>query len=136
MRESPPHMFYWVMSSFGSCDLRTINHNETFYTLELFAFLNIALALLFWRLNAARSPLRYAVPLLSSGVPVAATVIFSLSEVVNNFANMPGGAADTLLALLWTQYQYVAYPLLCCYLSFPLFVHDVRVVARQKGKQS
>ena len=43
--------------------------------------------------------------MLGSGEPVATTFIFLFSEVFGGFENMPGGLADTLLALLWTQYQ-------------------------------
>ncbi|UCH29815.1 MAG: hypothetical protein JSV06_01985, partial [Myxococcales bacterium] len=35
MRESPLNMYWWVLASFSSVDLRTVNHNSTFYTLEL-----------------------------------------------------------------------------------------------------
>lgn len=134
MRSNPIHMGYWVMASFSACDLRTVNHNSTFYTLELFAFLNLALAYLFYRLNAQRSPLRYLIPLATGGIPVAATFIFSFSEVFAGFANMPGGVGDTLLALLWTQYQYILFPIVSAALAFPLFLADLHEVWSAKGK--
>jgi len=42
MRESVLHMYWWVLASFSSVDLRTVNQNSTFYTLELYAFVNVA----------------------------------------------------------------------------------------------
>ncbi|MGB5286136.1 MAG: hypothetical protein WBN29_16615, partial [Polyangiales bacterium] len=35
MRENVLHMYWWVLASFSSVDLRTVNHNPTFYTLCL-----------------------------------------------------------------------------------------------------
>jgi hypothetical protein len=133
MRESPAHMYWWVLASFASVDLRTVNHNSTFYSLELFAFLNVALTLAFWRLNERRSWQRYSIPLLCGGEAVAATVIFSLSEVFGGYQNMPGGVADVLLALVWTQYQYVLFPLVFGYVSYQLLLEDVRHVSAPRA---
>ncbi len=111
MRESILHMYYWVISSFSSVDLRTINRDPTFYSVEIFSFVNVASVLYFLHLNKKRSPYRYVVAVLGCGEPVAATFIFSFAEVFGGFENMTGGFADTLLALVWTQYQYFFFPL-------------------------
>jgi hypothetical protein len=37
---------------------------------------------------------------------------------------MPGGVADTLLALVWTQYQYVLFPAAMFYVALRLLLHD------------
>ncbi len=103
MRESVLNMYWWVLASFSSVDLRTVNHNSTFYTLELYAFVNVLSVICFFYLNKKRSRYRYLIPVLGSGEPVASTFIFSFSEVFAGFENMPGGVADTLLALVWTQ---------------------------------
>lgn len=126
MRENILHMYWWELASFGSVDLRTVNHNSTFFTLELYAFVNVAAAVAFWRLNTMRSPLRYVIPVLGAGEPVVATFIFSFSEVFGGFENMPGGVADTLLALVWTQYQYFVFPLIFGYLGVKLLFEDWR----------
>lgn len=128
MRESIFHMYWWVLASFSSVDLRTVNHDGTFYSLELFAFVNVASVLYFFRLNKRRSPYRYAIPVLGGGEPVAATFIFSFSEVFGGFQNMPGGVADTLLALVWTQYQYLIFPLIFGYIGYKLLQEDWRQV--------
>lgn len=136
MRESPLHMGWWVMASFSSVDLRTVNHDATFYSLEFFAFLNVASAIWFYRLNKKRSPLRYLVPVLGCGEPVAATFIFSFSEVFADFQNMPGGLADTLLALVWTQYQYLVFPLILGWMATKLLfadLHDAWVVNARRA---
>ncbi|TNE88926.1 MAG: hypothetical protein EP330_13005 [Deltaproteobacteria bacterium] len=126
MRESPLHMTWWMLASFSAVDLRTVNHDPTFYTLELYAFVNVATVLWFFKLNRERSPFRYLIPVLGAGEPVAATFIFSGSEVFSGFANMPGGTADTLLALVWTQYQYLLFPLVFGALSCRLLLDDWR----------
>lgn len=126
MRETPAHMYFWVLSSFATVDLRTVNHNSTFYSLELFSFLNVALSITFWRLNVRRSWQRYSIPMLCGGEAVAATIIFSLSEVFGGYENMPGGLADTLLALVWTQYQYVVFPLASGFVAYKLLLEDLR----------
>ena len=126
MRESVLHMYWWVLAAFSSVDLRTVNHNSTFYTIEVYAFMNVASTIYFFHLNKKRSPYRYLVPVLSCGAPAAATFIFSFSEVFGHFVNMPGGVADTLLALLWTQYQYFVFPLIFGYLGYILFLEDWR----------
>ena len=126
MRESPFNMYWWVLASFSSVDLRTVNHNSTFYTLELYAFVNVLSVLYFFYLNKKRSPYRYLIPVLGSGAPVAATFIFSFSEVFGGFVNMSGGVADTLLALLWTQYQYFLFPIVFGVLGVKLLLDDWR----------
>jgi len=133
MRESPLHMGWWVMASFGSVDLRTVNHDPTFYALEFFAFLNVASAFCFYRLNARRSSLRYLVPVLGSGEPIAATFIFTFSEVFAGFANMPGGVADTLLALVWTQYQYFVFPIVLGSMACRLLLSDLHHTWSRQG---
>lgn len=125
MRESPLHMGWWVMASFGAVDLRTVNHDGTFYALEFFAFFNVASAWVFYRLNRVRSPLRYLVVVLGCGEPIAATFIFSMSEVFDGFASMSGGLADTLLALLWTQYQYFVFPIVVGWMGTRLLFADL-----------
>ena len=126
MRSSLLHLYWWVLASFGSVDLRTVNHNSTFYTVELFAFVNVLTTIWFFRLNARRSPYRYLVVVLGCGEPIAATFIFSFSEVFAGFENMAGGVADTLLALVWTQYQYFLFPLIFGGLAFRLLREDWR----------
>ena len=101
-----------------------MNHDGTFYALELFAFVNVASTAYFYRLNQRRSKMRYLVPVLGGGEPIAATVIFSFSEVFNGYANMPGGVADTLLALVWTQYQYIVFPLVFSVIGLRLLRED------------
>ena len=126
MRESPLNMYWWVLASFSSVDLRTVNHNSTFYTLELYSFVNVLSVVFFFYLNKKRSPYRYVIPVLGSGEPVASTFIFSFSEVFAGFENMPGGVADTLLALVWTQYQYFLFPLIFGYIGVKLLLEDWR----------
>ena len=126
MRETPINMYWWVLASFSSVDLRTVNHNSTFYTLELYAFVNVATVIWFFYLNKKRSPYRYLIPVLGSGEPVASTFIFSFSEVFAGFENMSGGVADTLLALVWTQYQYFLFPLIFGYFGVKLLLEDWR----------
>ena len=126
MRESPLNMYWWVLASFSSVDLRTVNHNPTFYTLELYSFVNVLSVIYFFYLNKKRSPYRYLIPVLGSGEPVASTFIFSFSEVFAGFENMPGGVADTLLALVWTQYQYFLFPLIFGFLGLKLLLEDWR----------
>ncbi len=129
MRSSILHMYWWVLASFGSVDLRTVNHNSTFYVVELFAFVNVATTIWFFRLNRRRSPYRYLIAVIGCGEPIAATFIFSFSEVFGGFVNMPGGVADTLLALVWTQYQYFVFPMIFGYLGFRLLREDLRHAA-------
>ncbi|MBT8450323.1 MAG: hypothetical protein KJO40_00010 [Deltaproteobacteria bacterium] len=126
MRESVVHMYWWVLASFSSVDLRTVNHNSTFYTLELYAFVNVLTVIYFFYLNRKRSRYRYLIPVLGCGEPVASTFIFSFSEVFGGFENMSGGVADTLLALVWTQYQYFLFPLIFGYFGVKLLMADWR----------
>jgi hypothetical protein len=124
MRESPLHMYWWVLASFSSVDLRTVNHNSTFYTLELYAFVNVLTVIAFFYLNKRRSPYRYLLPVVGSGEPIIATFIFSFSEVFGGFENMSGGVSDTLLALVWTQYQYFLFPLIFAFFGVKLLRED------------
>jgi hypothetical protein len=136
MRESPLNMYWWVLASFSSVDLRTVNHNSTFYTLELYSFVNVASVIFFFYLNKKRSPYRYLIPVLGSGEPVASTFIFSFSEVFAGFENMPGGVADTLLALVWTQYQYFLFPLIFGFFGVKLLFEDWRRCHRTVPQES
>jgi hypothetical protein len=126
MRASVVHMYWWVLASFAAVDLRTVNHDSTFYVVELLAFANVFATTCFFHLNRKGSPYRYLIVVLGCGVPVAATFIFSFSEVFAGFENMPGGLADTLLALVWTQYQYFFFPMLFGYLGLRLLREDWR----------
>ena len=126
MRESIFHMYWWTLASFSSVDLRTVNHDPTFYTLEIYAFVNVLSTIYFFYLNNKRSPYRYLIPILGCGEPVASTFIFSFTEVFANFENMVGGVADTLLALVWTQYQYILFPLIFGYFGYQLLLEDWR----------
>ena len=125
MRESVLHMYWWSLGSFASVDLRTINRDPTFYTLELYAFVNLITIAYFFYLNKKRSPHRYLVAVIGCGEPVASTFIFSVTEVFAGFENMTGGVADTLLALVWTQYQYFVFPLIFGYLGYKLLMQDL-----------
>ena len=51
---------------------------------------------------------------------------------------MPGGVADTLLALVWTQYQYFFFPLIFGYIGYQLLIADHSPNAQASGdwKQS
>ena len=125
MRESVLHMYWWSLASFASVDLRTINRDPTFYTLELYAFVNVLTVAYFFYLNKKGSPHRYLVAVIGCGEPVASTFIFSFTEVFAGFENMTGGVADTLLALVWTQYQYFLFPLIFGYLGYKLLIQDL-----------
>eukprot|EP00756_Hemistasia_phaeocysticola_P064847 Hpha_TRINITY_DN8107_c0_g1::TRINITY_DN8107_c0_g1_i1::g.172176::m.172176 len=126
MRESLVNMWYWVLSSFSSVDLRTVNHDGTFYAVEWFCFSNVASTVYFYYLNRKRSPNRYLVPVLFSGQPIAATFIFTFAEVFNGCPNMPGSTADTWLALVWTQYQYFFFPMILGWFAVELLREDWR----------
>ncbi len=125
MRESILHMYWWSLGSFASVDLRTINRDPTFYTLELYAFVNLLTVIYFFYLNKKGSPHRYLVAVIGCGEPVASTFIFSFTEVFAGFENMVGGVADTLLALVWTQYQYFVFPLIFGVLGYKLLREDL-----------
>ncbi len=124
MRESLLHMYWWALASFSSVDLRTVNHDPTFYTLELYSFVNVFSTIYFFHLNKKRSPYRYLVPVLGCGAPAVATFIFSFVEVFSGFVNMVGGVADILLALVWTQYQYLIFPMIIGYFGYRLLMDD------------
>lgn len=133
IREAPLRMGWWVIASFSSVDLRTVNHNSTFFALEWFAFMNVAGAVAFHLLNKRRSALRYLVPVLGSGEPIAATFIFSFSEVFAGYPNMAGGTADTFLALVWTQYQYFVFPMVFAWVGCKLLLQDLHVAWFRRG---
>ena len=61
---------------------------------------------------------------MGCGEPVAATLVFSFVEVVAGFPNMTDNVADILLALVWTQYQYVLFPLVFGYVASILLLED------------
>lgn len=126
MRESPLNMYWWALASFGSVDLRTVNHDPTFYTLEIYSIVNLLATIWFFHLNNKQSPYRYLIPVLGAGEPIASTFIFSFTEVFANFENMPGGLADTLLALVWTQYQYILFPMIFGIIGYKLLMEDWR----------
>ncbi|MCY4044394.1 MAG: hypothetical protein OXE99_04880 [Cellvibrionales bacterium] len=132
MRESVFNMYWWVLASFGSVDLRTVNHDPTFFTLEIYSFVNVLSTIYFFYLNNKQSPFRYLIPVLGSGEPIASTFIFSFTEVFADFENMPGDIWDTLLALVWTQYQYILFPLIFGYLGVKLLFDDWQHVIKQK----
>jgi hypothetical protein len=46
--------------------------------------------------------------------------------VLAGFENMSGGLADTLLALVWTQYQYFLFPFIFGYFGVKLLMDDWR----------
>ena len=124
MREAPWHLYYWILATFGALDLRTVNHNGTFYALEWYAFVNLATTFYFFHLNAKRSPYRYLVVVLGCGEPIATTFVFTFSEIFDNFVNMPGNIWDTLLALVWTQYQYFFFPMIFGAIGCKLLIQD------------
>ncbi len=39
---------------------------------------------------------------------------------------MPGGIWDTLLALVWTQYQYIVFPMIFGVLASKMLLDDLR----------
>lgn len=124
MRESVLNMWYWVLASFSSCDLRTVNRDGTFYALEIFCIINLASTFVFFVLNRRRHEHRYIIPIyFLGGAPFAVTFIFSFAEVFNGYPNMQPNLPDTLLAL-WTQYQYMVYPLVMAALCVPLLRRD------------
>ena len=71
------------------------------------------------------------------GIPAlkaaAATFVFSFAEVFASFENMTGGVADTLLALVWTQYQYFVFPLIFGYWGLRLFLDDWQKCSVRRG---
>ncbi len=136
MRSSIFNMYWWVLAAFGSVDLRTVNHDSTFYVVEIFSFVNVFTTACFFHLNRKRSPYRYLIVVLGCGEPIAATFIFSFAEVFGGFENMTGGVADTLLALLWTQYQYFIFPMIFGYLGFRLLREDWRHAGDGAGAPS
>lgn len=126
MRESVLHMYMWSIGSFGAVDLRTINGDPTFFTLEIYAFANLATTAYFFYLNKIRSPHRYLIAVIGCGEPIASTFIFSFTEVFANFENMVGSVWDILLALVWTQYQYILFPMIFGIIGYKLLLEDWR----------
>ena len=125
MRDSVLHMYWWSIGSFASVDLRTINRDPTFFTLELYAFVNLATTAYFFYLNKIGSPHRYLVAVIGCGEPIASTFIFSFTEVFAGFENMVGNVWDILLALVWTQYQYILFPMIFGILGYQLLRDDL-----------
>jgi hypothetical protein len=118
------HMWVWPLVSFGAVDLRTINGNGTFMAVEMLSIPSVLTFTAFYFLDRRRHPLRYALPLLNAPMVIGGTLIFSFSEVFGGYANMAGGVADTLLALVWTQYQYVVFPAMMAWFSLLLLLDD------------
>lgn len=73
--------------------------------------------LVVWMLSYAMTNLLWEIP----------WVIFS-PFVFTDFENLPGGLADTPLALAWTQYQYLVFPLIFGILGWRLLREDWRTV--------
>jgi hypothetical protein len=118
------HMWLWPLASFGAVDLRTINGNGAFMAVEMLSIPSVLTFTAFYFLDRRKHRLRYVLPLFNGPMVVGGTLIFSFSEVFGGYANMAGGTADTLLALVWTQYQYVLFPALMFYLSLRLLLND------------
>lgn len=118
------HMWLWPLASFGSVDLRTINGNGAFMAVEMLSIPSVLTFTAFYFLDKRKHRLRYVLPVFNGPMVVGGTLIFSFSEVLGGYPNMPGGLADTLLALLWTQYQYVLFPAVMFYFSLRLLLHD------------
>jgi len=118
------HMWLWPLASFGSVDLRTINGNGAFMAVEMLSIPSVLTFTAFYFLDRKKHRLRYVLPIFNGPMVVGGTLIFSFSEVFGGYANMSGGVADTLLALVWTQYQYVLFPAMMFYFSFRLLLHD------------
>ena len=78
----------------------------------------------FYFLDRREHRLRYVLPLVNAPMVIGGTLIFSFSEVFGHFENMPGGVTDTLLALLWTQYQYVLFPAIMFAFALILLLDD------------
>ena len=68
------------------------------------------------RLLGGRSAGARAYRLVRAGVALAVTH--------TDFDAMPGGTADTLLALVWTQYQYFVFPMIFGVLGVKLLLDD------------
>jgi len=117
-------MWLWPLASFGSVDLRTINGNGTFMAVEMLSIPSVLTFTAFYFLDRRRHRLRYVLPLFNGPMVVGGTLIFSFSEVFGSYQNMAGGTADTLLALVWTQYQYVVFPAAMFYVALRLLLHD------------
>jgi hypothetical protein len=78
----------------------------------------------FYFLDKKKHPLRYVLPVLNGPMVIASTLIFSFSEVFGGLENMSGGVADTLLALVWTQYLYVLFPAAMFHFGIRLLLND------------
>jgi hypothetical protein len=118
------HMWLWPLASFGAVDLRTINGNGTFMAIEMLSIPSVLTFTAFYFLDKKKHRPRYVLPIFNGPMVVGGTLIFSFSEVFGGYPNMPGGVADTLLALLWTQYQYVLFPAVMFYFSLRLLLND------------
>jgi hypothetical protein len=117
-------MWLWPLASFGAVDLRTINGNGAFMAVEMLSIPSVLTFTAFYFLDRKKHRLCYVLPVINGPMLVGGTLIFSFSEVFGGYANMPGGLADTLLALLWTQYQYVLFPAAMFYFSLRLLLND------------
>jgi hypothetical protein len=118
------HMWLWPLASFGAVDLRTINGNGAFMAVEMLSIPSVLTFTAFYFLDRRKHRLRYVLPIINGPMVVGGTLIFSFSEVFGGYSNMPGGLTDTLLALVWTQYQYVLFPAAMCCFSLRLLLND------------
>ena len=55
----------------------------------------------------------------------------SVHHALNDIRNMTGGVADTLLALVWTQYQYIIFPAIFGSLATKMLLEDWRHCLRE-----
>jgi len=118
------HIWLWPLASFGAVDLRTINGNGAFMAVEMLSVPSVLTFTAFYFLDRREHRLRYVLPLVNAPMVIGGTLIFSFSEVFGHFENMPGGVTDTLLALLWTQYQYVLFPAIMFAFALILLLDD------------
>lgn len=91
------HMWLWPLASLGSVDL---NGNGTFMSIEMLPIPSILTFTAFYLLDTRGRRLRYVLPIFNGPMVVGGTLMFSYSEVFGGYANMPGGVADTRVALL------------------------------------
>jgi hypothetical protein len=77
--------------------------------------------LVIWMVSYAMTNVLWEIPWV-----IFSPFIFSFAEVFGGFENMTGGVADTLLALVWTQYQYFVFPLIFGFWGFQLLRGDLR----------
>lgn len=118
------HMWLWPLATFGPIDLRTINGDGAFMAVEMVSISSVLTFTVFYFLDRKKHPLRYVLPLFNAPMVIAGTLVFSFSEVFGGYQNIPGGLADTLLALLWSQYQFVLFQAMMFYFSLRLLLND------------